>query len=106
MDIVCFGIGKPWNVGCVLCTLLTAILASIQGPLGKHIWNISLAELIGNSFSVVSIFIQLLMLRASTIVHTAAAVYHAGNRISDPWSDQADHIPFLPRHLLASRLVP
>ncbi|CAL8579514.1 hypothetical protein XPA_005254 [Xanthoria parietina] len=34
MDIVCFGI------------------ASIQGPLGKHMWNISVAELIGNSFSV------------------------------------------------------
>lgn len=106
MDIVCFGIGKPWNVGYVLCMVLTIIPASIQGPLGKHLWNTSLAELMGDTFTVVSVFIQLLMLRANTIVHTAATVYHAGNRIGDPWFYQACHIPFLPRHLLASHLVP
>lgn len=40
LDIVCFGI------------------ASIQGPLGKHVWNISLAELIGNDFSVTLYIMQ------------------------------------------------
>lgn len=106
MDIVCFGIGNPLNVGYVLCMVLTAIPASIQGPLGKHMWNISVAELIGNSFSVVSVFVQPLMLRANPIVHTAATVHHAGNGIGHPWSYQACHIPLLPGHLLASHLVP
>jgi hypothetical protein len=33
--------------------------ASIDGPLGKHMWNITLAEFLENNFVIVSVFAML-----------------------------------------------
>jgi hypothetical protein len=83
--------------------------ASIDGPLGKHMWNITLAEFLGNNFVVVGVSTAFSFLYPDGLPANISLLdwlHHAGYRVGYTRFHETHHLPFLYEHILAAKVVP